>query len=259
MDADPLGMPIGTQSWPMRHMIEKDFPGTLKQLAAIGYQNIEMCSPPGYKNYGFGGLANMSGAEIRRVITDAGMHCESCHFGRQEFKDDLEGRIAFAKDLGLKQMILSTFNMPPSATLDDWRKSADWYNTVGEKIQSAGIQAGYHNHDFEFKKYGDTLVYDALMSQFDPKLIRMQFQVAVISLGYKAADYFHKYPGRFISMHCADWSPETKKDVPLGKGIVDWKATFEAAKTGGIANYFVEVDNFDDTKASYPYVHALQV
>src|SRR5579884_1513975 len=148
LSADPLGMAIGTQTWPVRKLIEKDFPGTLKQLAGIGYQTIEMCSPPGYKNYGFGPLAGMSGAEIRRVIDDAGLRCESCHFGRQEFEQHLDDRIAFAKELGLKQMILSTFNVPPSATLDDWRKSADWYNGVGEKIQAAGMQAGYHNHDF---------------------------------------------------------------------------------------------------------------
>ena len=51
--------------------------------------------------------------------------------------------------------------------------------------------------------------------------------------GYQAADFLTKYPGRFLSMHLQDWSPEEKKEVAVGKGAVDWKKTFEAAKKGG--------------------------
>jgi len=255
--ADPLGMPIGTQAWPVRKMIAADFPGTLKKLAAVGYQRIEMCSPPGYKSLGFGNLAGMKGAEVRRIIEDADMKCESCHFGFDELKGNLDERIAWAKEMGLTQMILSTFGVPK--TLDDWLKDADTYNHIAEHIQQAGIQAGYHNHDFEFRTYGDALVYDELMKRFDPKLVKMQFQVAVISIGYHAEDFFTKYPGRFISMHCNDWSPSEKKNVPIGKGVVDWKKVFSAAKTGGIRNYFIEVDDYQKTVDSYPYVHALQV
>jgi sugar phosphate isomerase/epimerase len=80
------------------------------------------------------------------------------------------------------------------------------------------------------------------MGELDPQLVKMQFQVAVVRLGYNAADFFEKYPGRFISMHLQDWSPSLKKEVPLGQGMVDWKKLFAAAKTGGIKNYFVEMD-----------------
>ena len=257
--ADPLGLPIGFQSWPMRQQIAQDFPGTLRQLAEVGYRRVEMCSPPGYIKYGFGPLAGLKASEMRRIIAGAGLGCESCHFNRDELTNHLDERIAFAKELGLKQMILASFGIPPDGTLDDWRRSAEWLNTVGEKVQSSGIQLGYHNHDFEFKKYGDALVYDELMKTFDPKFIKMQFQVAVISLGYDAADFLTKYPGRFISLHCADWSPTEKKVVPLGQGIVNWPRVFTAARIGGIKNYFVEVDNLQETKASYPYVHNLNV
>jgi sugar phosphate isomerase/epimerase len=84
----------------------------------------------------------------------------------------------------------------------------------------------------------------------------MQFQVAVISLGYEAATFFKKYPGRFISLHLADWSSAEKKGVPVGQGVVDWKQLFAAAKTGGVKNYFVEM-NLDAMKASYPFLRDL--
>src|SRR6266436_2595018 len=99
--ANPLGMPIGCQTWPVREMIAKDFPGTIKQLAAAGFQTIELCSPVGYADEGFAGLAKYKGAELRKILGDAGITCESSHFGIQELRDDQEGRIAWAKDAGL--------------------------------------------------------------------------------------------------------------------------------------------------------------
>src|SRR5690242_13247004 len=50
--AHPLGIPLGCQTWPVRDMVAKDFPGTIKQLAAAGFQNIELCSPVGYADSG---------------------------------------------------------------------------------------------------------------------------------------------------------------------------------------------------------------
>jgi sugar phosphate isomerase/epimerase len=258
LGADPLGLPAGFQVFPVREMLGKDFPGTLRQLAAVGYRTVEMCSPPSYANYGFAPLANLKASEMRQIIQDVGLLCESCHYQFSELKQHLEERIAFAKDLGLTQMILSTFGLGRDATMDDWRRAAGELNTIGAEIQRAGLQAGFHNHDFEFKQFDGVLVYDELMSRLDPKLIKMQFQVAVISLGYQAATFFTKYPGRFISAHLADWSSTNKKTVAVGQGVVDWKKLFAAAKTGGIKNYFVEV-NLEEMKASYPYLHDLKV
>ena len=77
---------------------------------------------------------------------------------------------------------------------------------------------------------------------FDPKLVKFQFQCSTISDGYDAAEYFMKYPGHFISMHVQDWNPKTKKTVAVGQGSLDWKKIFTAAKTGGVKNYFVEMN-----------------
>jgi sugar phosphate isomerase/epimerase len=257
LKADPHGMPIGCQTWPVRQSIGKDLDGTLKELAGMGYQRIELCSPPGYKDMGFGPLMALKPNELRDRIQAAGLKCESCHYGVGELRDHLDERIAYAQELGLKQMIIATFWLPKTAAMADWMKAADEANKWGAVTKKAGIQLGFHNHDFEFHKLDDQLIYDKLMSEFDPDLIKMQFQVGVIELGYKAQDYFRKYPGRFISMHLQDWSPQTKKAVAMGQGIVDWKAVFEAAKVGGIKNYFVEMDP-PELRASVPYVRSLK-
>jgi sugar phosphate isomerase/epimerase len=256
--ADPLGMPIGCQVYPVRDALAKDFDGTLRQLAAIGYRRIEMCSPPGYVSSGFGPLADMKAAAMRQRIEAAGLRCESCHYGFRELQENLDDRLAFAKELGLKQMVLSTFGLAATATMADWAKAAGVLNGIGERVRKAGMQLGFHNHTGEFKEIDGVLIYDALMQHLDASLVKMQFQVSVVSLGFEAAPFFAKYPGRFLSLHLADWSAAEKKQVPIGAGVVDWKKLFAAAKTGGIRNYFVEM-NMDALQASYPYLHGLNV
>lgn len=258
LHANPLKMPIGFQSWVVRELLAKDFAGTLKQMAALGFQTVEMCSPPDYLSSGFGPLAGLKASEMRRIIRDAGLRCESCHFPFQGLKDNLHDRIAFAKELGLTQMVISSFWLKEDATLADWRRSCDEANKVGEQTRKAGLPLVFHNHHFEFKSLDGTLIYDAMMGALDPKLVKMQFQVAVISAGFEAATFFKKYPGRFLSMHLADWSATEQKTVPLGQGAVDWKKLFAAAKVGGVKNYFVEMD-LPLLKPSCAYLRGLVV
>jgi sugar phosphate isomerase/epimerase len=248
-----LNFPIGFQTFPIRDMLAKDFAGTLKTMSGLGYQIVEMCSPPGYIDSGFGFLVNMKTAELRSTITDAGLVCPSCHFTFGELIDKLDDRIEFAKELGLTQMICSSFWLPATATIKDYQEASDKLNKCAEKIKKAGMQTGYHNHEMEFAMRDGELIYDAIMGRLDPGLVKMQFQTEVINLGYKAATYFTKYPGRFISSHLSDWTAE-KKEVPIGQGTIDWEEFFAAAKTGGVKNIFVEMA-FDKFKDSAAYLH----
>ena len=249
-------MSIGFQSWAVKDMLAKDFSGTLSMMAGMDYRLIELCSPQGYKDIGFGFLVDMKPADISKTINDAGLQCPSCHFGFGEFGDDkIDDTIQFAKEMGLSQMICSTFWLPKTATLNDYLANADKLNTAAEKIKQAGMQCGFHNHEFEFAQLDGQLIYDALMKRFNPDLVKMQFQTEVINLGYKAADYFNKYPGRFISSHLSDWTAD-KKEVPVGQGVIDWKEFFAAAKTGGVKNFFVEMD-LKNMKDSATYIHTL--
>jgi len=256
LGAEPLGMPVGCQVWPVREALNEDFEGTLKQLAAAGFKTIEMCSPDGYSGAGFAPLAKMSGTEMRRIINGAGLECRSSHFTRQELRDRLEARIAFAKELGLTQMILASFGVGDNAPMSEWQRAAQELNKIGEQTLKAGIQTGFHNHHNEFRSIDGVLIYDKLLSEFDQKLVKMQFQVAVISIGYKAADYLTKHPGRFISLHLADWSAAEKRQVALGQGAVDWKGLYAVAEKGGVKNHFLEMD-LDLMKASIPYLRSL--
>ena len=113
-------------------------------MADLGYKQIEMCSPKGYEQIGFGAFTKMKTADIRKTIEDAGMKCPSCHFGAAEFSDEnIDDRIQFAKDMGMTQMICSTFWLPKTATISDYQAAADKLNKAAEKIKKAGLQAKY--------------------------------------------------------------------------------------------------------------------
>lgn len=256
--ANPLGLPIGCQTYPVRMLIGQDVVGTLKQLADAGFQRIELCSPVGYASSGFGAVAKYKGAELRSILSDVGLKCESAHFSMRELRENLDDRIAWAKDVGLTQMIVPSLSGPQNPTMDDVKRVADEYNKIAEQTAKAGIQQGLHNENFEHSAVDGKRTYDVLLDLLDPKLVKFQFQVSAISRGYDAAEYFLKHPGRFVSMHLQDWSPETKTTMAVGQGTLDWKRIFTAAKTGGIKNYFVEL-NLEMMKASVPYLRSLEV
>jgi len=237
-----LNKPLGFQVWTVKDQLIKDFGGTLKMMADLGYQSVEMCSPSGYESSGFGPLMSMSGLEMKSIVEDSGLVLESTHYTMGELRNNLKERMDFALESGQRQMICSSFGLSEKATMDDWLKSVNELNEIGAKTKRRGIQMGFHNHHMEFDKIDGVLIYDELMDHFDPDMVKMQFQVAVISIGYRAAYYFNKYPGRFISAHLADWSATAEKQVPIGQGMVDWKEFFAAADKCGLKNYFVEMD-----------------
>jgi sugar phosphate isomerase/epimerase len=256
LEANPLGLPIGCQTYPLRASIAKDFEGTLNQIAGGGFKMIELCSPTSFARDGFGPLVNIKPARIRAMIRNAGLGCISSHFRFTELKEQLDDRIAFARELGLHQMICATLEVPDNAPMSSWLKAFDQMNEIGAKVKKAGLQLGYHNHHFEFREIDGVLVYDELMKRFDPELIKMQFQDA-IPPQYDPVAILAKYPGRFISLHLSDWSAQ-RKAVPIGTGTIDWTKLFVAAKAGGIQNYFVEMD-WDLMQASVPYLRNLKV
>lgn len=243
-------MEVGFQTFPVREMLSKDFSGTLKTIAGMGYRITEMCSPKGYENAGFGALIKMKPQEIKKTIEDAGLKCPSCHFGFSELNEHLDDRIDFAKQMGLSHVVCSSFGLPDTATINDYVSAAQKLNTIGEKVKQAGMQCGFHNHSTEFKKLDGNLIYDELLNTFDKDLVKLQFQTEVVNLGYQAADYFDKYPGRFISSHLSDWT-DAKKQAAIGKGVIDWKKFFASAKKSGVKYFFVEMDlnTFKDSAA----------
>jgi sugar phosphate isomerase/epimerase len=266
LQADPLGLPIGCQTYPVRASINTDFAGTMKGLSAAGFQTIELCSPFGYKD--FSSLAQYKPQELRKMLNDYGLTCISSHFNTDELFNHAEERITWAKEFGMTQMATASLGfgtlrkgVPP--TVDDVNRVTDLFNTFAAKAHDAGIVAVLHNEAFEVASIDGKRVYDMEITRLDAKTVKFQFQVSTMQSGFDPVDYFTRYPDRFISMHCQDWivGPDGKaKEVPLGQGVVDWKKVFAAAKKAHIKNYFVELEQDPALMpASIPYLRSLKV
>lgn len=273
--ANPLGLPIGSQVYPLRPML-KDFPAFVKMMAEIGVTRLELCSPIGYGR-DFAALA--SGNDVRKILADHGMKAESSHFTMGELRNSQQRSIEWAKEVGITQMITATLgegNGGNSPTLDRVKRAADEYNRIAAVAAEADIQQGLHNEGFELSMVDGKRTYDLLFDLLDPRLVKFQFQMSTITAGLVGAEYFLKYPGRFNSMHLQDVdmnapvpapSSEGAKagrrggrrpQVAVGRGTIDWVKTFTAAKAGGVKNYFVE-QNWELTRQSVAYLKTLKV
>ena len=280
--ANPLGLPIGSQTYPHRQMIKDgNFAALAKLLAEIGVQSVEMCSPLGYTDF-----ASLSdGKQVKRILADHGLRCESGHFNMKELRERQSESIAWANDVGITQMITASLGGGNNPTMDEVKKAADEYNKIAAVAAKAGIQQGLHNEGFEISMVDGQRTYDVLMGLLDPKLVKFQFQMSTISQGFIAHEYFTKYPGRFFSMHVQDVDLNATPppapapppgapaagtgrsagggrgrgmQVPVGKGSIDWVKTFTAAKIGGVKNYFVE-QNMELTKASVAALKVMKI
>lgn len=258
--ANPLGLPIGSQVWPLRSML-KEFPAFAQRIAGIGVTRLELCSPIGY-GAEFSSLAN--GKEVSRILADHGLKSESSHFSMRELRHSQEKSIEWAKEIGITQMITATLgdgNGGSNPTLDQVKKAADEYNQIATVAAKAGMQQGLHNEGFELSMVDGKRTYDLLFDLLDPKLVKFQFQMSTITAGLVAADYFRRHPGRFFSMHLQDVDMKSEgqhSQVALGQGSIDWVKTFTAAKVGGVKNYFVE-QNWELAQQSVAYLKTLEV
>src|SRR5580698_1995965 len=265
MRANPLGLPIGSQTYPHRQRIRSgDFAGVCKDLAALGVGIIELCSP------GYSEFASLTDAkQTRKIIEDHGLKCPSSHFSMNELRNKQQAMIAWAADIGMTQMGTASLGGQMQngvTTMDAVKKAADEYNKIGEAAAKAGIQQFLHDENFEMSKVDGRLTYEVLLELLDPKLVKMQFQMSAMKTVGDPIMYFRKYQGRFLSMHLqgVDLNPHPPEPgrgprnpgVAVGKDSLDWPKIFAAAKTGGVKNYFVE-QNWDLTVQSVDYLKTL--
>jgi sugar phosphate isomerase/epimerase len=278
LSADPLGIPIGSQTYPHRQRIKDgDFAGLCKDLANLGVRSLELCSP-GYAE--FAGLSD--GKQTRKVLEDHGLKSPSAHFAMKELRNNQQEMIAWARDIGMTQMgTASLGGQVPNgvSSMDAVKRAADEYNRIAAEAAKAGIQQFLHDEGFELSKVDGRLTYEVLLELLDPKLVKIQFQMSAMRTVGDPVMYFTKYPGRFTSMHLqgvdlnaplpaagqGQGAPAGQgrrggraPGLAVGKDSLDWAKIFRAAKAGGLKNYFVE-QTWDLTVQSVAFLTTLNV
>jgi sugar phosphate isomerase/epimerase len=225
----------GLALYTVRDDMAKDPAATLAAVAAKGFNWVEAAS---HSNRAFYGLKPK---EYGKMVKKTGMDPLSTHSAvRPENEDQL---IEDAAEAGMKYLILPSLPGEWSSSLAAYRKTADYFNKVGEKCRKAGLTFAFHNHQVEFTEMEGKVPFDILAENTDPRLVAFELDLAwITAAGKDPIAYFKKYPGRFEVWHFKDLSPE-KQDATLGEGIIDFKPILEKAKLAGMRYWFIEQDN----------------
>lgn len=263
--ANALGLPLGLQLYSVRDVLPKDYEGTLRQLASLGYREVEAA-----------GFFNHSASEVKQAMFQAGLNCVSAHYPLKDLLPKVDEVVQYGRDLGLKYIVCAAPMLKDalrvkdpnsraardSMTLDDWRWNADQFNHIGERVSAAGMRFAYHNHTPEFHSENGVLFYDELMRATDPAKVSMELDCGwAVVAGQNPATLLTRYPKRIVMLHVKDFkltpasTPESHPpSTEMGHGTIDYRPIFEAAKKASIEHAFVEQEEFD-----MPEMEALKI
>lgn len=235
---------IGLQLYTLRTDLAKDLEGTLKKVAAIGYKEVELFG------YNDGKFFGKTPKEFKAILDGLGLNPVSGHYGagvqmkdqKGTLSNDWQRAVDDAAAIGQKYVNCAYLTDGERKSIEDYKKYVDLFNKSGEVAKKAGLQFGYHNHDFEFKKMDGQLPYD-LIASTDPDLVKLELDLYwIVKAGLDPVDLFKKYPGRFPLWHVKDMDKTDQSFAEVGTGSIDFKKIFDARKIAGLQHFFVEQD-----------------
>jgi len=248
---------LGVQLYSVRDDMKKDPLGTLKQLAQMGYKNVEHANYVNHKFYGY------SATEFKKILDDLGLKMPSGHTvmqakhwdaAKNDFTDEWKQTVADAAIVGQQYVISPWLDDTLRKNYDDLVRYMGVFNKCGELCQKSGMKFGYHNHDFEFsQKLNDKKVFDIILDNTDPKLVVQQLDIGnMYGAGGRALDIMKQYPGRFESMHVKDEIKTAKGEMNdgyestiLGKGVIPVKEIIDLGrKMGGTTEFIIEQESY---------------
>jgi sugar phosphate isomerase/epimerase len=226
-------IPVGLEMYSVRNTMAKDLNGTVRAVAAAGYQGLEFYAP--YYDW-----TPAQAKDMRKLLDDLGIRCFSTHNDSAFFAPE---KIGHAREvnliLGSKYMVMASSH--EGATQDAWKKVAELLNTASDTLTADHLGVGYHNHQTEWKPVDGVRPMEILAKNSKPAVM-LQLDVGTcIEAGSDPVAWIKANPGRIRSMHCKEWSPEPGKgySVLFGEGVAPWKQLFAAAENGGGIEYYL--------------------
>ena len=231
--------PIGVQLYTVRDQAEKDLPGTLKAIHEIGYQEVE----PYWNIY------NHPAKELKQLLADNALTAPSGHFDY----DGLDSKLDYASELGVHYVTCPMLPKDMWTSLDGFKKAADQFNKWGAEVQKRGMKFAFHNHNYEFKQFGNSNGYETILKNTDPKLVFFEMDCYWITqAGRDPVQMMNEHSGRIRMLHLKDRKAGAAPSQELneaafhftevGNGTLDWKAILAAAQKNKIEHMFVEED-----------------
>ena len=221
---------IALQLYTIRDKTAGDFSGTVREVAALGYQGVE-----------FAGYGNLTAQEMKALLTETGLRAVSTHVRLQALEQDLAKEIAYCQDIGCPFLVLPWL-APELRTVETFRQLAPRLNAFGRQCQEAGITFGYHNHDFEFVLHDGTTFMAMLLANTDTALVKLELDVYWAAYaGVDPATFLQQHAGRIPLVHLKDMTPE-RTFTEVGDGTLHLAHIVEVARASGTQEFIVEND-----------------
>jgi sugar phosphate isomerase/epimerase len=243
---------ISLQLYTVREETARDMPGTLRRISEFGYPAVEFA--------GFGGL---SAEDLRNILDDLGLRASGAHVPFDSWETDPGSIITDMHTLDCAHAILPT--VPPQYRSDEVEvaRLAGSLNRWGELCRQEGVTFSYHNHDFEFAPLAETTMWDVLVSETAPEIVRLELDLYWIKYGGADPETVLRDVGDRVSLvHLKDMAPDdTRSDLPVGEGTMPWTGLLEAADAAGVEWYVAEQDSprdaLEDVRTSQLHLQEL--
>ncbi|MBI1341752.1 MAG: TIM barrel protein [Terrimonas sp.] len=264
----PTALPaFGLQLYTLRDDLPKDPKGIIRQVADMGYKQIE--SYEGSEGI-FWGMRN---TEFKSFLDELGIKIVSSHCN---IDVDFERKAGEAAAIGMKYLICPYKGPVDPATkqprtLDDYKQIAADFNAKGEICKKAGIRFAYHNHDYSFKPIEGQLPQDVMMNNTDPELVDFEIDLYwVVTGGQDPKAWLKQYKNRFRLCHVKDRTKTPVEDngknsIDLGTGSIDYPSILKTAKENGMQYYIVEQEFYPNgspleaAKVDAAYMKSLKI
>lgn len=241
---------LGVQLYTLRSLTTNDMPGTLRQVAAIGYRVVELA-----------GYGNSTPQEIRAVLDELGMRAAAAHVRLDQMEQQLEQVVADLKILGCDYAIAPSSSEHYRGNVERARELGAQLQRIGQRLREHDLKLAYHNHDFEFAPLGHTTMWETLVAATDPALVDFELDVYWAAVaGRDPAALIEHYGDRIKLAHLKDRSTAPGGTfAPVGSGSLPWEQIIHAARK--TQWYIVEQDTsaapLDDVRRSFEYLRAL--
>lgn len=245
---------IGLAVYTVRDRLARDFEGTLRAVAEIGYRDLDMYIQ----------AAGRSPKETRAILDRVGLACPSARVATLALYRGWDRFLDAAGTLGARYVTVANVSLEERLALVDWRELADVFNTAGERARRAGLTLCYHNHSFELDAMEGQVPLDLLLASTDPALVKLQMDVYWMSHGRRdPVAAIERLGSRVATLHLKDMDATPARGITtVGRGTIDFARVLAAAETAGVTHAFVEEDDPADAlaaiRASYQHLAGLR-
>lgn len=248
-------IPVGLQMYTVRDESAKDYTGTLKKVADIGYTAVEFA--------GYGGL---EAKELKKVLDDLGLEAPTSHVSMELLETKLQQQIEFGLEIGLKYIAVPFLNIEEQLKGEGYNRTVESLKHIAAEVKRSGMQLTYHNHDFEFQKMDGAYILDRLFEDVGKENMLAELDLYwVKKAGLDPKSYMEQLKGRCPIIHVKDMTDDERRFfAEVGHGIIDYPSIFDIADEVGVEYYIVEQDRcerppFESIQMSMDYLKSIGI